>query len=167
MVRLCSVRTHYLNCPILSLIKHCHFTLALSNYSVKVPSLLTTLSIHIIYLLNILNNLLTYSLTLRWLASQLLTDKLLCYLLKQHIYLHYYTICLNNALPVNQPLGALNYNIYPIVLFRYIWGPSPMLYNVTLKKTSWKILIYNTNVYRHCSPLHCSSFQGRCLLTHY
>jgi len=45
---------------------------------------------------------------------------------------HYYTtIYINNALPFNLPWGALYYNIYPAVLFTYIWGPSLMLYNVT------------------------------------
>jgi len=49
----------------------------------------------------------------------------------------YYTLLftkqftLTNALQFNQPRGALNYKIYPAVLFTYIWGPSLMLCNVT------------------------------------
>jgi len=123
------------------------FTLSLSHcsyyYPVNVSSLLTTLFTLYTWLLN---NLFTYSLTLRWLASQLRTYTLVYNLFKQRP-------------PFTQPWGALKYKIYPAVLFTYIWGPSPnVMQCLYLKKTKYlKYLFMLQNVYcSNCSTLHCS-----------
>jgi len=64
-------------------------------------------------LLNNLHNVFT----LYWLANKL-TYTIIQYYFKQRP-------------PFNQLWGALNYNIYPAVLFTYILGPSLILCNVT------------------------------------